>query len=321
MQQPARSGMSAWLILVIGVAASLATLFFPAGLILLPALWAYAGARSKAAWMVLPAGVFTAGAFMLYQSVTAAGLVVAAVGSAAALYALQTRRVNNTYTALTLSGLLLFGFYLSVCLPGILSGRGAFTDIQQTVGTLLNDYRTAAAEVVGSDAEAAATVKQYLDAFYAAVPNLVVPVLCAFAGAMGLSNLLFFRLFCRKHTEISLPPMRAFRFWTLPRSMVFGLFALLIGSLILEWSGWQYAEGFTNTVNVLIGMPLVLQGLCVLDFLLARSSKNVTVSRAITYVFVGILFGLLEMPLMLVGCFDQLFRIRDRAKGIPPRAL
>ena len=37
-------------------------------------------------------------------------------------------------------------------------------------------------------------------------------------------------------------------------------------SCILEWTGWVFADGMTNTVNVLVGMPLLLQGLCVIDF-------------------------------------------------------
>ena len=75
-----------------------------------------------------------------------------------------------------------------------------------------------------------------------------------------------------------------------------------------------------NTVNVLVGMPLLLQGLCVVDFLIARSRKHVNAGRALAYAGIGILFSLAQTPLILIGCFDQVFRIRERMRGTPPRA-
>ena len=90
--------------------------------------------------------------------------------------------------------------------------------------------------------------------------------------------------------------------------------------LALEWAGWAFAEGFSNAVNALVGMPLLLQGLCVVDFMLARSPKNATLGRALTYTGIGILFSLAQTPLILIGCFEQIFRFRDRMRGVPPRA-
>jgi uncharacterized protein YybS (DUF2232 family) len=170
------------------------------------------------------------------------------------------------------------------------------------------------------DAQTVKLLTDALDAYSKAIPNMIVPALCVFAGVLGLGNLLFFHLFCKKRPEIAISPIRSFRDWSLPRSMTLGLFALLIGSLILEWTGWVFADGLTNTVNVLVGMPLLLQGLCVIDFLIARSPKNVTLGRTLTYVGIGVLFGLAQTPLILVGCFDQIFRFRDRMRGVPPRA-
>jgi hypothetical protein len=67
-------------------------------------------------------------------------------------------------------------------------------------------------------------------------------------------------------------------------------------------------------------MPLLLQGLCVIDFLIARSKKNAALGRTLTYVGIGVFFGLLQTPLILIGCFEQIFRFRDRMRGVPPRA-
>lgn len=319
MHQSARAQSGAWLIIALGVAAGIAALFVPAALVVVPALWAYLGARTKPAWMALPAVMYAVGAFLLYGTVSAVGMIVAAAGTAAALYYLQIKRTSGTYTALTLAGVLLAGLYIAVCMPGVFSGDGAFASAQSIVDEMVDFYKTAFVQSPNANAEYAALVSEYLDTFSDSVPNIVVPGLCLFAGTMGLGNFLFFRLFCRKHTEISLAPLRAFRLWTLPRSMMFGLFALLIGALLLEWSDWQYAVALSNTVNVLVGMPLLLQGLCVIDFLIARSAKNKTGARVATYVLVGVFIGVAQMPLMLIGCFEQLFRFRTRAQTPPPR--
>lgn len=293
---------------------------FPAGLLLAPGLWAYAGARTKPYWIALPAAVYAVGAFMLYTPVAAAGLSVAAALAAGLIHALLTRRVSNTYTVLILSGVFLAGLYAAICLPGILAGRGAFADVQAAIGSLFDLYRNAMAQMPEFDTQTAKVFSDALDAFYTSVPNLVVSALCIFAGLLGLGNLLFFRLFCRKHPEIQISSMRAFREWTLPSSMTLGLFVLLIGSLILEWVGWAFAEGFSTTVNALVGLPLLVQGLCVVDFMISRAPKNATIGRVLAYVGIGILFAIAQTPLILIGCFEQIFHFRDRMRGVPPRA-
>ena len=318
-QQPSRAKNRAWLIVLLSVLSALAAVWFPAALLLTPALWAYAGARTKPAWIALPAVVYGALAANAYGLDAAVGLIVAMAAAAVALYFMQTRRISNTYTALTLSGLFLAGLYCAVCLPGILSGAGAFTAAQSVINEMISGYRAAAQQLSGVSTEYLALVNEYLDAFSEAAPSYIVSALCIGGGVLGLSNLLFFRLFCRKNTEIAISPMRPFRLWTMPRSMMLGLFALLVGSLVFEWSGWTFSESMANTVNALVGMPLLVQGLCVVDFFLARSPRGTTGARVITYIFIALLFGIIQMPLILLGCFDQIFRFRERMQNMPPR--
>ncbi|MCE5187931.1 MAG: YybS family protein [Eubacteriales bacterium] len=317
--QPNRAKNGAWLILLLSVIVAAATAWIPAGLLLAPAFWAYAGARGKPAWIALPALVYGALALMLYNTEAALGLFVSATAAAFALYYMQTRRISNAYTALTLAGLFLAGLYCAVCLPGILSGAGAFAGSQAAMDEMISFYRTAAAQISGISAEYLDFINTYLDAFSEAVPSFIVAALCAGAGVLGLGNLLFFRLFCRRRKEIAISPMREFRYWTMPRSMMLGLFALLIGSLVLEWTGWTFSDGMSSTVNVLVAMPLLLQGLCVIDFFLARARRSAATARVVSYVLIGLLFGLVQTPLILLGCLEQIVRIRERTQNMPPK--
>jgi len=309
-----------WLILAISAAAGLVTIWIPAGFVIVPALWAYTGARTKPAWMALPAVIYAVGALYFYTTIAALGMIVCTAGVSAALYYMQTKRVSNTYTVLTLAGIFLLGLYISVALPGVVSGDGAFAAVQSVMDEMIDYYREALSQSGSVNTEYASLINEYLDAFSEAVPTYIVPVLCVFSGVMGLGNLLFFRLFCRKHPEISLAPMQAFRLWALPRSMMLGLLLMLVGSLVMEWGGWAFSDSLGNTVNVLVGMPLLVQGLCVVDFLLKRSNKNVATLRAVVYTGVGVLFGLTQMPLILIGCFEQIFHFRRRVQTMPPRA-
>mgnify|MGYP001070008674 CR=1 FL=1 len=312
--------MTGWLMLLLAAAVAFLTAYLPLLLILSPALWAYAGARTKPYLLFLPAAVFAAGTFALNPLVVAAGLSGAAILAAALLYVLLTRGFSNSETVLLLCGVFLVGLYTAVCLPGVLEGRGAFADIQASIASLNNFYHSAAAQMPQLNPDGVKVITEAMDAMYDAVPSSFVAVLCIFASVLGLANLLFFRLFCRKQTQISLSPMRAFRDWTLPRSMTLGLFVMLIISLVMELAQSPFAEGFGVTANVLLAIPLFLQGISVVDFFIVRAQKNVTLVRTLTYVGLGVLYQFVLYPLVLVGCFDQIFRLRDRMRGMPPRA-
>ena len=66
--------MTGWLVLLLAAAVAFLTAYLPLLLILSPALWAYAGARTKPYLLLLPAAVFAAGSFVLNPPVVAAGL-------------------------------------------------------------------------------------------------------------------------------------------------------------------------------------------------------------------------------------------------------
>ncbi len=318
-----KRGSRAWLVVLLSALAGVAALILPHALLIVPALWAYAGARYRPWMLVLAAIPFAGSAFFLYRPIPAAGLVLAAVGGAAALLMLQKRRLGNTYTVLALAGVCLIGLYAALCLPGVLSGAGAFADMQAAIDEALALYRTAIPQMQGLNTETAKAALAALDMVSASVPDYVVAALCVMAGALGLSNLLFFRLFCRKHPQIGLAPMRAFRLWSIPRSIVLGLLAMLAGAMLLEWSGWSYAAALSNTISALSMMPLTLQGLCVLDFFLARGRRSAARARGFTYAALGLIFCykplLVVAPLALLGCFEQFARLRERSAGVPPR--
>ena len=317
-QQPSRAKQRGWLILLISVAVAFIAAFFPYALLVAPALWAYAGARTKPYWMLLPIATFALCTLQLDSPEILAGLYGAAVLASVIIYFMMTRRMSNSETALMLAGVFLVGLYASICLPGVLAGRGAFADIQSQMSAIIEVNREALKNTPQIDAAMAQSALDMMDMIEQSVATYFVAVLCVFASVLGLGNLLFFRLFCRKHPEISISPIRPFRDWTLPRSVTLGLFILLVGSLVLELADWEFADGFAATANILVAMPLFLQGLSVMDFIIVRSKKNIVITRTLAYIGTLILFRYTAYALLLIGCFDQIFRIRLRMSAIPP---
>lgn len=306
------------LILLLGMLAGVVGALLPAALCVVPAVWAYAMCRTKPISLVACGGVFLALEMSLLGAFNGACFAVLAVGCAAALYYMQTKRIGNAYTLAAVSGIASVCLYALVCLPGILSGEGAFTAVQGVLDESVAAFRALTDAMGTLPVENADTFYQSLDAYVKMLPTFIVPALCIGGGVLGLSNFLFFRLFCRGK-GYSITPLRPFKYWAIPRDLTTGLIVMLLGSFIMSLTGWDYADALSNTVNVLVGMPLLLQGLCVLDFLLSRKADGKeTTRRVLTYLVTGLLFVVLQTPLIMLGCFDQVFRFRTRATA-PPR--
>lgn len=311
--------MPAPLVAAFAVLCCALTPILPVLLLVSPALGAYAALRTKPRLFLALALASAALAYGIYGAVATAGMTLACVGTGAVILLMQTRKLGNGNTALCAAGAALLGLYGVVCMPGVVAGTGAFETVQTYANEIIKAYQSALHAMEGLPAEALTMLDGYLDALCASISSYVVPALCAAAGVIGLSGTLFFRLFAQRRPKGTLAPMRAFRFWEMPRSMMFGLLVLLLGSLVLEWTGWGYAEGLTGVVNVLVAMPLMLQGLCVVDFFLCRNPRSLTLKRTLVYTAIVVLFSVLQTPLMLTGCMEQIFRLRTRA-STPPRA-
>lgn len=310
-----------WMMLCLA-AGVLAIVIWPVYL-LLPALWAMAMFRTRPQWLALPAAVSLLAAYWLFGDWLAACCFTAlAALPALALWLLQKRRVNHVYTAAILAALAVLALYGMVCLPGVLSGEGAFTAVQNMFSEAFAASRALVAATPGVSETLAETWSQYLDIFEDAVPSLIVPTLCALACALALSNLLFFRLFARGR-DYGLARMRPFYQWSIPASMTTGLLLFLVASIAVSCAGWEYADGLSGTINVIVGFPLIVQGLSTLDSLMRRARHNVTLIRTFSYIAIGLLFPLLRSALMMLGCFEQIFHLRERLRAAqaqrPPR--
>lgn len=297
------------------------SVFFPLLLIVVPAFTAASFARSKATLRTI-ALVFVFPLIILFFLYAASEallctlpLLIMSIGSGILIYTLQKNKFSGFdtvfYTALLLGGML----YLSLTLPGLLSGKGAFSAIKDSAQQIAASFKEAISAL--PEAKKDFLNQSVLSAGLESLPNLIimslVPCCCLISGALSFSNVLFFRLFIKKHrSELGLPPFRKFSLWNVPRSYIFGTGILLLGSIVLDFMESESADAVLLVSLSLFTFPLLIQGLSLIDWFLQKGNGNIRKKRLLVYVLVGILFRYTFTILVTLGVIEQFLRLRER---------
>ena len=312
----------AWF-LIVAMLVSVAALFVPALYLVVPALYAAVLMRSASPRIALPLFAPSFVCVFVFTDLTdrtgssfipSFSLVVAGILAGIAIWQMHKRKAGGFNSAFAAASVSILGLYCAICLPGILSGAGAFSAAEAA----FKDSETLLKEILsaGATAETQPLIDQYLNVFSAytrSVPTILVPGICMAGCVFGLSNTLFFRAFIRKQAPaLGIPPLTPFRNWQVPSSFTLGLAILLVGTLIIHLTGSEYYSAISSTVSALIAFPMGIQGLCFIDYLIERSKRNHTVKRVLIYTACGIFLPLLMTMLVMAGCFEQIFHMRQR---------
>lgn len=309
---------AAWCLLL-WAAPSLALFVSPLAAAFAAAALARQGRSFSAAALLALLPLFAPAAVLLFGGAAAAALGALALPAAVcAVWYVQTRRLGGFLTASAAAAAAIAGLYAAVCLPGIVDGTGAFTAAQEGV-RLLGEAVAAQLAGVPGYAESAAIAEQLFSSMYLAVPVLLTGVLCVLGALFGFfTAVLFFAFTRRRRAACGLAAPKPFRLWVIPRRYVPGIVLLYVMALVLRLSGFANADAVYNTVGSLLNLPLMVQGLSLVAFLLSLRSRPGKALSAVTYVLIGVLFPLTSSMLTTVGLFDLFLRFRDRV--IPPAA-
>ncbi len=309
---------AAWCLLL-WAAPSLALFVSPLVAAFAAAALARQGRSFSAAALLALLPLFAPAAVLLFGGAAAAALGALALPAAVcAVWYVQTRRLGGFLTASAAAAAAIAGLYAAVCLPGIVDGTGAFTAAQEGV-RLLGEAVAAQLAGVPGYAESAAIAEQIFSSMYLAVPVLLTGVLCVLGALFGFfTAVLFFAFTRRRRAACGLAAPKPFRLWVIPRRYVPGIVLLYVMALVLRLSGFANADAVYNTVGSLLNLPLMVQGLSLVAFLLSLRSRPGKALSAVTYVLIGVLFPLTSSMLTTVGLFDLFLRFRDRV--IPPAA-
>lgn len=309
---------AAWCLLL-WAAPSLALFVSPLVAAFAAAALARQGRSFSAAALLALLPLFAPAAVLLFGGAAAAALGALALPAAVcAVWYVQTRRLGGFLTASAAAAAAIAGLYAAVCLPGIVDGTGAFTAAQEGV-RLLGEAVAAQLAGVPGYAESAEIAEQLFSSMYLAVPVLLTGVLCVLGALFGFfTAVLFFAFTRRRRAACGLAAPKPFRLWVIPRRYVPGIVLLYVMALVLRLSGFANADAVYNTVGSLLNLPLMVQGLSLVAFLLSLRSRPGKALSAVTYVLIGVLFPLTSSMLTTVGLFDLFLRFRDRV--IPPAA-
>lgn len=253
-----------------------------------------------------------------------AGLLLSLLVPAASLLIaeFQRRKLGGFLTAAAAAASVITLLYATVCLPPLLRGAGAFAGIEAYVTDLTALFEESFAPLRAYP-ELTRMVELYETIFAslpAAVPLMAASVICSLGGICALLGVvLFFALTRRKRETLGLRAPKPFRLWTVPRTYLGGFMLLYLLTFVLELIGLDSAQAVYNTVSALLGLPLTVQALSLIAYLLMRRKHPARSLNAVVFVAIGLLYPLAEQMLVTVGLFDLLLRIRERTFPPAPR--
>lgn len=313
-------------ILPAAVAAAAAAQLFSVLYLIVPALIAatlmYTDRPSALFLLALPGYGLAYVLFSYAQDAFISALCMASLGVVPGLVLLYMQKTKKSgfHTAAVTAAACIAALYLAVCLPGVISGDGAFAAAKlygQEMAAYISDTFASAIETMPELAESLSAYAPILEELDEMIVMLLVPMVCLIGCVLGVANTLFFRLFVRRNREaLGLAPMRPLRDWTIPREYTVGITVMLVGSLLLVISETEFADSVGLTAMTLASFPMFIQALALIDWFIVQKGTRVAFKRTLMGILIVALFNHVVSILVTLGCFEQLFRARERIRII-----
>lgn len=311
--------------LMLGVGTGLirvyALLFYPAAVALgadvLQSIGRRKGAETLLALVLVPGTVLA----MLHPQ---QGLLSAVMGAlllpagVLTLGLLQRKHMGGFFTAAGVTGVTVALLYGMLCMPGVLSGEGAFTQMQQEITAAEAPLVEMLLEMQGATTVEAEQqmISQFLSVLQevpATVPYVAAGEICFYGGVSGfLSTLLFFAFTRKYRVALGVNAPSHFRLWTMPKSFTVPVLLLSVAGFIMALTGTDNGHAVYNTITLLFEVPFIVMGIAMLDYLLSLLPRRNTLWKVLVFVGIGVLFTAVANVLMMIGLFEQVFRIREK---------
>ena len=232
---------------------------------------------------------------------------------------IQRQKLGGFLSCAVVSASLILVLYASLCLDGIVSGKGAFAALQAwfkegMVDPLKSVADAYIAEGLDTDGLVAGLLAE-VETIPELVPSLATGLICYNGCFVGTGTVLLFFAFTRKHREeLGIRAPGRFATWSMPKSVTLPIILLYIAATIMAYAGMSNGYAIYYTVQYLFLLPFTLQGLAMVDYLLSFIKKRRTLVRVLVFVGIGLLYQLVMQVLMYIGLFEQLFRVRERRR-------
>lgn len=259
---------------------------------------------------------------------TAAAVLFACAGATQTLYALALfapaslcigycLRHEKPYrtAAVGAAAALAAGYYCSLCLPSILAGEEPFAGMEATILAFADAF----AEMGGQLSQAATgdtvnTAVEMLRAMSLLAPEITCAVIACLSMGFGLFDVVLARRLAYA-AKVQLKPMAPFPLWQLSKHYTV-LSLLLLGTalvtLLLQLSNAGAVFVFAECV---VFLPLMLMGVCFMDFLTRVLRGNGALRRVLFYACIVLLFPYSTIFLVILGLVDRISKFRRRFRA------
>lgn len=294
--------------LLIGAAGALSVPFFPFALVT-GGMLGYVLLTGGMVQFLLSAAVSLSGAYWLAD---VGGLWIPCASIAWALLTTAMIRKNKGYFDTAFAGAALYTvtFYLMISLPDIRSGGVAFEHITALFSEVFQQS-IASMQAMPSmfTAEQANLMEEMARSIIGGLPVYLPAVFCVGGGIASLVNLLICTWRSRK-AGAALRPMRRFAYWRIPRDFVMGIIIMALGALVASALHVANMDAVAAAITALAALPFVVQGICVVVFVLQFSRSGAAIVMFCIFV---VLMLPMSIPLLLaLGIIEQLFHLRRR---------
>ena len=290
----------------IGAGAMAIAYIFPVGLMLMPALLAFAGTVWGYGGLAIAAITAAGGIIYVAGAVDAGiiGLLVMSIPAGVASAYIFKNKLPYRSAAVTGAAL---GIYIITCVPALLNGEGPFAYYLQYMAAFGDAVEKTAAQmgIDGDKAEMLRKMAAYLE--YKAPDMAVMAMMCMGMGA-GLANVVAARALCRAKGA-KLKPMAKFHLWQLSRGFTYGSLVMIIGAIIISALKITNSSAIVTAVECAVAGPYALMGVCLMAFMVKMKLRG-TAFTVFSVVAMVLLFPYSLYGLCIIGAADRLFRMR-----------
>ena len=303
----------------IGVGAMAIAYIFPVGLMLMPALLAFAGTgvamrNAEDAVKAVASDVTTAdnnhdGVICIAGTVDSSiiGALVMFIPAGIAMTYIFINKLPYRTAAVISAFCVAVGMYIMTCVPALMEGEGPFAYYLQYMAAFGDAVEKTAAQmgIDGDKAEMLRKMAAYLE--YKAPDMAVMAMMCMGMGA-GLANVVAARALCRAKGA-KLKPMAKFHLWQLSRGFTYGSLVMIIGAIIISALKITNSSAIVTAVECAVAGPYALMGVCLMAFMVRMKLRG-TAFTVFSVVAMVLLFPYSLYGLCVIGAADRLFRMR-----------
>ena len=111
-----------------------------------------------------------------------------------------------------------------------------------------------------------------------------------------------------KRIKMAVPDMPQFKLFVLPRGLAFGILAMYLAGIFLEYRNFFEPGILTQNILILAMAAFLVQGWAVVIYILGQRTNNKTI--VVLIIVMSLLFAAVQYAVLMLGMLDRFFNFR-----------